>query len=135
MKPIVVRAATEAPAAADRGGGVRTVALVTPARGASQFLNGTTEFDPGSSLPLHWHNCEESVTVLTGRATFECCGRMVEMLCGDTTWVPQSLPHRFLNASDEVMRILWMYGRTDATRTMAETGETFSVGTERISSP
>jgi quercetin dioxygenase-like cupin family protein len=63
--PVVLR--PRALAVIDRGGGVRTVHLVTADLG-SQFVNGTTEFDPGASLPLHSHNCEESVVILEGDA-------------------------------------------------------------------
>lgn len=114
----------------DRGGGVRTVPLVTRGAGASQFLNGTTEFAAGAALPLHSHNCEESVLVLAGLAVFECDGERVEMDPGDITWVPPGAVHRFLNRGSEPMRILWIYGRVDATRTMAATGESFPIGTE-----
>jgi quercetin dioxygenase-like cupin family protein len=112
----------------DRGGGVRTVALVTARLGARQFLNGITEFDPGASLPMHSHDCEESVVVLEGRAAFEDEEGTVEMAPLDTTWVPAGTVHRFSNRGEGRMRILWTYGSASATRTLAETGETFAVG-------
>jgi HTH-type transcriptional repressor of puuD len=111
----------------DRGGGVRTVHLVT-ADLASQFVNGTTEFDPGASLPLHSHNCEESVVILEGEAAFEVDGEVIEMEAGDTTWVPAGVVHRFFNRGTGPMRILWIYGMVTANRTIAETGETFPIG-------
>lgn len=107
----------------DRGGGVRTVHLVTDAI-ATQFLNGTTEFDPGASLPLHSHDCEESVVVLKGQATFEADGEVFELEAGDTTWVPAGVVHRFLNRGAGPLRILWIYGSATATRTIAGTWET-----------
>jgi quercetin dioxygenase-like cupin family protein len=94
----------------DRGGGVRTVQLVTADVG-SQFLNGTTEFDPGASLPLHSHNCEESVMVLEGEAAFEAAGELIEMEAGDTTWVPAGVVHRFSNRGAGPMRIVWTTAR------------------------
>jgi putative monooxygenase len=112
----------------DRGGGVRTRHLVTARLGAESFLNGITEFDPGTSLPLHSHNCEESVIVLEGEAAFEADGQVVDMKPHDTTWVPAGSVHRFLNRGAGRMRILWIYGSTTATRTLAATGETVPVG-------
>ena len=112
----------------DRGGGVRTVPLVTARLGAEQFLNGITEFDPGTSLPMHSHNCEESVVVIEGRAAFEDDHGVVDMEPFDTTWVPAGSVHRFLNRGPGRMRILWTYGSASATRTLAETGQTFAVG-------
>ncbi len=123
--PVVLRPSNLA--AFDRGGGVRTVHLVTADLG-SQFVNGTTEFDPGASLPLHSHNCEESVVILEGEAAFEVGGEVIEMEVGDTTWVPADVVHRFFNRGTGPMRILWTYGMVTANRTIAATGETFPIG-------
>lgn len=115
-----------------RGGGVTTIPLVNRACGSTGLINGITIFPPGGSIALHWHNCEESVMVLAGRATVEIDGTLHEMGPGDTTWVPAEVPHRFINASGtEEMRILWTYARVDATRTSARTGETRSIDEEQ----
>ena len=50
----------------DRGGGIRTVPLVTARVGSTSMLNGVTTLEPGAAVPLHFHNCEESVLVLSG---------------------------------------------------------------------
>jgi SAM-dependent methyltransferase/quercetin dioxygenase-like cupin family protein len=119
----------------DRGGGVRTRYLVTRELGARQFLSGVTEFDPGASLPSHWHNCEESVVVIDGVASFECGDRTYEMLAGEATWLAAGAVHRFANRSAAPLRILWTYGSANATRTIAETGETFEVGASGTPQP
>jgi putative monooxygenase len=115
-----------------RGGGVTTIPLVSRKCGSTGLINGITIFPPGGSIPLHWHNCEESVMVLQGRATVEIDGHLHAMQAGDTTWVPAGVPHRFINASDsEAMRILWIYARADATRTNAATGVTMAIDEEQ----
>jgi putative monooxygenase len=115
-----------------RGGGVTTIPLVSSACGSTGLINGITIFPPGGSIPLHWHNCEESVMVIQGQARVEIDGTLHEMETGDTTWVPANLPHRFVNASDrDEMRILWIYARVDATRTNAHTGETRTIDDEQ----
>jgi quercetin dioxygenase-like cupin family protein len=111
-----------------RTGGVTTTALVTRDLGATAFLTGITELPPGGSIPLHTHNCEESVTVLSGRGAFEWDGGSAEMSSMDTTLVPAGLPHRFLNPTSAPLRIFWVYGSANATRTIVDTGETFPVG-------
>jgi quercetin dioxygenase-like cupin family protein len=111
----------------DRGGGVRTRYLVTREVGAHEFLSGLTEFDPGASLALHSHNCEESVVVMDGIASFEIDGRSTEMRPGDATWVPAGSIHRFANRTDASVTILWTYGSVEATRVLADTGETIPV--------
>lgn len=114
----------------DRGGGVRTYRLVTKAVGTREFLNGITEFDPGAALPLHWHDCEEGVIILEGEARFEADGEHHDLVVGDSTWAPAGVVHRFANRGASRLRIFWMYGSADATRTIAESGLTFAIGSE-----
>lgn len=116
---------------ADRGGGARTIPLVTKAIGSTSILNGITSFEPRAAIPLHSHNCEESVMVLEGSAIAEIDGVEHELGPHDTTWIPANVPHRFRNSSDtEPMRIFWTYASVDATRTLIETGETRAVAAE-----
>ncbi len=116
----------------ERGGGARTIPLVTRGCGSTSLLNGITEFAPNAAIPLHKHNCEESVMVLEGEAIVELDGVRHRMGVNDTTWVPAEMPHRFINASDsKKMRIFWIYASIDATRTIIATGETRSVDSER----
>ncbi|WP_354442530.1 cupin domain-containing protein [Ottowia thiooxydans] len=116
----------------DRGGGASTIALVGPSCGASSFINGITSFAPGTKIPFHSHNCEESVMLLEGDAILDIEGQeSVRLQPLDTTWLPPNLPHRFRNLSDaEPMKILWIYARVDATRTLSETGQTNFVSAE-----
>ncbi len=115
----------------ERGGGARTVPLVTAALGSKEMLNGITSFQPGAAIPLHAHNCEESVIILEGSAVFELDGVEHELKRYDTTWIPPNVPHRFRNASDsEALRIFWTYASVEATRTMIATGETRAIASE-----
>jgi quercetin dioxygenase-like cupin family protein len=117
--------------AAERGGGARTIPLVSKRVGSTSLLNGITSFEPGAAIPLHKHNCEESVMILEGNAIAEIDG--VEHALGplDTTWLPADVPHRFRNASDsEPMRIFWTYASVEATRTLIATGETRPISAE-----
>ena len=119
----------------ERGGGARTVPLVTAALGSKEMLNGITSFQPGAAIPLHSHNCEESVIILEGSAVFELDGVEHELKRYDTTWIPPNVPHRFRNASDQdPVRIFWTYASVDATRTMIATGETRSIASEHKAS-
>ena len=114
-----------------RGGGASTVPLVTRARGASVFISGQTLFEGGAGIPLHVHNCPESVVIIEGDAVVEIDGVEHALTTFDTTYVDAGMPHRFRNASDtEPMRILWIYGSIDATRTIVETGVTTRVDAE-----
>ena len=114
----------------DRGGGARTTPLVTRRCGSTSMINGITAFDPGASIGLHMHNCEESVMVIEGEAIAEIDGVQHHLATSDTTWIPANVPHRFINASDRPMRIFWTYATVDATRTMIATGETRTIDAE-----
>ena len=116
----------------DRGNGNKTIPLAGPSIGAG-FLNGITVIAPDSAIPLHTHNCEESVVVLEGAAVAEIDGERHMLSRHDTSWIPADLPHRFTNASrTEPLTILWTYARPDATRTLVGTGETRPVSAEHV---
>jgi putative monooxygenase len=128
-QPAILRPA-ELPAA-DRGGGNKTIPLVSPRVGSQQMLNGITVIAPGKAIGLHAHNCEESVIVLEGRGMVELDGADHPVGTFDTTWVPAGVPHRFKNTSDaQPLRIFWTYASPGATRTLIATGETHSIASE-----
>lgn len=110
----------------DRGGGVATIPYVGKWNsGTAVITTGQTVFQPGTGLPLHSHNVEESVLILEGEATAEIDGRLFDLEVGQATWVPAGIPHRFFNRGQDVLRIYWVYGGRDVTRTITATGETF----------
>ncbi|ANN65306.1 cupin domain-containing protein [Bordetella bronchialis] len=117
----------------ERGGGARTIPLVTAGDGATAFINGITEFAPGTKIPFHSHNCEESVMLLEGDAILDIDGEEHRLQPMDTTWIPPNVSHRFRNMSDtQPMKILWIYASVNATRTLTETGVTNPVALEHI---
>lgn len=117
--------------ARQRGGGAKTIPLVTRKTGSTSFINGITIFEPGAAIPLHKHNCEESVMLLEGTAIAEVDGVEYPIQAGDLTFIPANIPHRFRNISTtEGMKILWIYASVDATRTLIETGDTRSIDDE-----
>jgi quercetin dioxygenase-like cupin family protein len=127
--PVVLRP-SEIPAR-QRGGGAKTIPLVTRRTGSTSFINGITIFEPGAAIPLHKHNCEESVLLLEGRAIAEIDGVEHPIAAGDVTFIPAEVPHRFRNLSDTAgMKILWTYASVDATRTIISTGDTRSIDDE-----
>jgi putative monooxygenase len=129
QKPAVLRP-SEIPAR-QRGGGAKTIPLVSRRTGSTSFINGITIFEPGAAIPLHKHNCEESVMLLEGEAVAEIDGTEYPVQPGDVTFIPADVPHRFRNVSaNRGMKILWTYARVDATRTLVETGDTRSIDEE-----
>lgn len=117
--------------AVDRGAGVKTIPLLTKKTGATSFINGLTIFPANGSVPLHKHNCDESVLVLEGFAIAEIAGAEHQVAQGDVTFIPEGVHHRFRNMSQtEEMRILWTYASIDADRTIIATGETHRIDDE-----
>lgn len=107
-----------------RGGGVSTVQMVTPDAGTESFINGFTDIPPGAGIPLHFHNCEESVLIVLGEAVVEIDGEERPAAATDVIWVAAGVPHRFRNPSaTDHLRIFWTYASAGATRTIVETGE------------
>ena len=120
--------------AKNRGGGIRTVPLVTSRIGSTSLLNGVTTLDPGAAVPLHYHNCEESVLVLSGSARVHIDGVETDVKPGFTTWIPTGVPHFFRNTSStEPMSIFWTYASIDANRTIVATGVTTRIDAEHES--
>ena len=110
----------------DRGNGVVTVPYVGKWNcETNRVTTGQTQFAPGTGLPLHSHNVEESVLVLAGEAVAEIGDELFHLVAGEATWVPAGIPHRFSNRGEGTLRIYWVYGGRDVTRTITATGETF----------
>ncbi|MBT2790121.1 cupin domain-containing protein [Paraburkholderia strydomiana] len=115
----------------DRGGGASTTPLVGKALGSDSFITGYTSFAPGVEIPFHNHNCQESVVLVEGDAILDIDGLEYRLKPLDTTFIPPNVPHRFRNMSKTApMKILWIYARADATRTLADSGETRPVSAE-----
>ena len=121
---------------ADRGNGASTTRLVNRSCGSQSMINGITTIPPKGTIPLHYHNCEESVLVLSGTGIAVVGETELAVETSDVTWIPANLPHQFRNGSDSYnTRIFWTYASAGATRTMVETGETHSIDAEHKALP
>jgi mannose-6-phosphate isomerase-like protein (cupin superfamily) len=109
----------------DRGNGVTTIPYVGKWNSQSTLVTtGMTTFSPGTAIPLHTHNVDESVLVLDGEAIAVIGDDRFDLERGDATWVPAGVPHRFINRGAGTMRIYWVYSGRHVTRTLCATGKT-----------
>lgn len=108
----------------ERGNGVRSLPLAGPEAGSDCILSGITEVPVGGQIPLHHHNTDEFILVLGGNAVVTIAEREFDVGPMDSTLVYQGVPHRYVNAGAETLRILWVYGDVHTTRTIEATGVT-----------
>lgn len=108
----------------DRGNGVRSIPLASEETGSRALLTGMTLIPRGGAIPPHIHSSDECVVVLEGRAACEVADERHQLAPFDATYISSGVQHRFVNTGDTDLRILWVYDRTDTTRTLVETGET-----------
>jgi len=110
----------------ERGNGIRSLPLASRETGAEQVLTGMTEIPPGGIIPLHTHSSEEFILVLAGEAIVRVEGNEDRPVAAmDATLIPPGVEHQFVNVGADVLKILWVYGDPDTTRTLIESGETF----------
>ncbi|HEX3931822.1 MAG TPA: cupin domain-containing protein [Nocardioides sp.] len=108
-----------------RGSGVSTVPFVGHWNSElSTITTGMTVFPPGTAIPLHTHNVEETVLVLRGEATAVLGDQSVDLTAGEATWVAAGVPHRFVNRGAGELAIYWTYAGRFVTRTTVSTGRT-----------
>jgi HTH-type transcriptional repressor of puuD len=110
----------------ERGNGVVSIAYVGRWNSdVAKVTTGMTVLPPGTGIPLHTHNVEESVLILAGSAIAQIGDDELQLSAGDATWVPSGVAHRFANAGSTEMRIYWVYAGLYVTRTIVATGKTF----------
>ena len=108
----------------DRGGGVRSVPLMSGATGSEQVSTGMTIMEPGAGLPMHFHDTEECITCVQGEAFCSVDGDVTKLAPFDHIWIAAGSHHRFWNEGTQTMRIVWTYGKPEVLRTFVESGKT-----------
>jgi HTH-type transcriptional repressor of puuD len=90
--------------------------------GTVGICGGYGKFKPGTSLPCHIYDYDESITIVEGEAICEVMGRRYRLNGYDTAFVPAGRPHRFLNESRGAMAMVWVYAGSEPARTIVDTG-------------
>jgi quercetin dioxygenase-like cupin family protein len=100
--------------------------------GARGICGGYGVFGSGASLPCHFHDYDESITIIQGRAVCQVAGRQYELGDCGTACIPKGWPHRFLNRSAAAMAMIWVYAGDEPERTLVDAG--YCSGTRSIDS-
>lgn len=88
--------------------------------GSVGICGGYGRFQPGTSLPCHIHEFDESITIVEGEAICEVASKRYKMSGYDTAFVPQGKPHRFLNESQKPMAMIWVYAGSEPSRSIVD---------------
>lgn len=86
--------------------------------GSKGICGGYGRFRPGSSLPCHFHEYDESITIVEGTALCLVQGNRYQVGGYDTAFVPVGKPHRFINETDNSMAMIWVYAGSEPERTL-----------------
>lgn len=102
----------------DLSDGTTFVDLFASRFGSVGICGGYGRFNPGSSLPCHIHQFDESISIIEGEAVCLVQGKRYQLRNHDTAFVPQGRPHRFLNLSKTPMAMIWVYAGNEPERTV-----------------
>lgn len=90
--------------------------------GSRGVCGGYGVFEPGASLPCHFHDYDESITIVEGTAVCLVAGKEYTLSDCGTACIPRGRPHRFLNRSDRPMAMVWVYAGDEPERTLVDAG-------------
>ncbi len=110
--------------------GIENYVIAGPKQQATSIKSGITRMSPGTSVPLHSHNCEEVVTILEGSLDVVLGNQ--ELTCGkyDSYFIGSNVPHEFRNTGEIDTLVMVVYGSSTPSRTFTKTGQTVLVGDE-----
>lgn len=105
--------------------GNRMQGLATPSRGASEVMVWRTRVAPGGGPPVHTHDHEEVVVIISGTGSFrEEDGSEHAFGPGDTLFAPAGVLHEL--RADEGVAVEWIACMPSGTKTFAEDGSELS---------
>ncbi|AWT59635.1 MAG: Quercetin 2,3-dioxygenase [Candidatus Moanabacter tarae] len=100
--------------------GAVSLTLFDGSMGAEGLCGGYSEFQPGTAIACHFHPYDESISIVKGEAVCEVDGRSYRLADCDTAMIPEGICHRFLNDTNELMAMIWVYAGERRTRTVVD---------------
>jgi quercetin dioxygenase-like cupin family protein len=74
-----------------------------------EMSGGYGLFHPGGRLPAHFHDFDESISIISGESICIVEGRQYKLSGCATAMVPRGRVHYFKNESGATMEMLWVY--------------------------
>jgi 2-keto-3-deoxy-L-rhamnonate aldolase RhmA/quercetin dioxygenase-like cupin family protein len=74
-----------------------------------EMSGGFGLFQPGGRLPAHYHDFDESISIIDGQAACIVEGRRYTPSDCATAMVPRGRVHYFVNESDRAISMIWVY--------------------------
>ena len=74
-----------------------------------EMSGGYGLFEPGGRLPAHFHDFDESICIIEGKAVCVVEGRRYPQSGGNTALQPRGRVHYFINESKAPMAMIWVY--------------------------
>ena len=80
----------------------------------------TEEIAPGDGIPLHTHDVDEAITILTGQAETRLGEERRQVGAGTVIFIPAGTPHGTANAGDKPLQIHAVFPATSIEIVMLE---------------
>lgn len=85
-----------------------------------EMSGGYGRFQPGSRLPAHVHDFDESICIIEGTATCVVEGKRYYLSDCSTALQPRGRVHFFANETDTPMAMIWVYAGPRPTRLIVD---------------
>ena len=86
--------------------GVKMRRVIAEKEGAKNFVMRVFEMEPGGNTPLHKHDWEHEVFILSGIGTVISQSGEHELKKGDVIFVPGGENHQFKNSGKDVLEFI-----------------------------
>lgn len=95
----------------DGAQGVRMQLLIHDADGAPNFFMRQFTVAPGGNTPLHTHDWEHEVYILSGKGVAVASGKENQVRAGDCVFVDPNIEHQFVNRGNVELKFLCLVPR------------------------
>ena len=70
--------------------------------------------EPGAETPVHYHDCEEVVVIMSGSGQLSINDKVIEFGPNSTLIIPPDIVHQLVNSGSEEIRLIASFSSTPA---------------------